>query len=97
MRLSVVPVPGVPAFDGSVVDCPGVGAGAGPVPLGDAFPVGAVVPPVVATPVEPDDAPPVLPPLDPPVWANVRAVLAVRNAAARNVILVCLGFIARLL
>jgi len=97
MRLSVVPVPGVPAFDGTVVDCPGVGAGAGPVPLGDAFPVGAVVPPVVAPPVEPDDAPPVLPPLDPPVWANVRAVLAVRNAAARNVILVSLGFIARLL
>jgi hypothetical protein len=97
MRLPVVPVPGVPVFDGSVVDCPGVGAGAGPVPLGDAVPVGAALPPVVALPVEPDDAPPVLPPLDPPVWANVRAVLAVRNATVKKLIFVCLGFIARLL
>src|SRR3954447_9098280 len=91
MRLSVVPVPGVPAFDGIVVDCPGVGAGAGPVPLGDAVPPGAALP---VEPAAPDDAPPVLPPLDPPVWANVKAVLAVRNATAKNATLVCLGCIA---
>jgi hypothetical protein len=35
MRLPSVPVvPGVPLVEGMLEDCPGVGAGAGPVPLG---------------------------------------------------------------
>jgi hypothetical protein len=90
IRLVLLPVPAVPAFDGVVIDCPGVGTGDGPVPL-TAPPVPPLVP-VVPAPVPPllPAAPPAAPPPpapppppDPPDWANAR--LADRQMAPAKI------------
>ena len=101
--LLAVPVPAVPALEGIEVDCPGVGAGAGPVPLGLEFPTEPAEPAPV-DPADPDEAPPALPALPPPalpellpppLCAITSAVLPARKAAVRNTRPFCLECMAR--
>jgi hypothetical protein len=88
LRLSVVPVPGVPEVDGKVNDWPGVGAGVGPVPLGTELPgvepvvdVPPVAPVLAAPPVL---APPPLVPPDPPLWPNADTAPKTTEVATNN-------------